>query len=90
MGEGSRNREDRSKDDLAICVGKEVEGIHEVVSVYENTEPDNLKMIVVVDLDQNAKTWDTAVEFQKKLCEAVENMTAFNVVATDVEVRRLV
>ena len=81
---------DKVIKDIAQCVGREVKGISDVISVYENTEPDNLKMIVVVDLDRDVSTWDTAIDFQKKLAEAVENMTAFNVVSTDIEVRRLV
>lgn len=76
--------------DIALCVGKEVKGISNVVSVFENTEPDNLKMIVVVDMDRDYGTWETALSFQKKLTEVLEEMTAFNVVATDVEIRRLV
>ncbi len=81
---------DKVIKDIAKCVGNEIEGIHEVISIYENTEPDNLKMVVVLDLDRDARTWDTALNFQKKLTEAIENMTAFNVVSTDIEIRSLV
>ncbi len=76
--------------DIAKCVGRDVPGIHGVISVYENTEPENLKMIVAVDIDRDVKVWETATEFQRKLVEAVENMTAFNVVSTDIEIRSLV
>ena len=81
---------DKVIKDIAGCVGAEIRGIHRVVSVFENTEPDNLKIIVVVDLEGEAKIWEVAEAFQKRLTEVVEDMTAFNVVSTDIEVRRLV
>ena len=73
--------------DIAICVGKEICGIEEVIKVYENTSPDNLIMDVSVAIDRNAPIWDTAEAFQKRLAEVVELMTAFNVVQIDVQVR---
>ena len=81
---------DKVIKDIAKCVGKEVPGINDVISVYENTEPENLKMIVAVNIDRDVPLWETAEEFQKRLAVAVENMTAFNVVSMDVEVRKLV
>lgn len=76
--------------DIANCVADEVDGISEVVSVFENTEPDNLMLQVVVDMDRGAAIWSVAEEYQKRLSKVVEDMTAFNVVETDVEVRQLV
>jgi len=76
--------------DIARCVAEETDGIVDVVSVFENTEPDNLKLQVVVNMDRDTALWKTAEEFQKRLSEVVEDMTAFNVVETDVEVRQLV
>ena len=75
--------------DIAQLVGKEIKGVNQVISVYENTEPDNLKMIVVLDMDREAAIWDTAMSFQKRFVAVVEEMTAFNVVAADIEIRRL-
>ena len=76
--------------DIAKCVAEEVDGIADVISVFENTEPDNLKLQVVVNMDRNAAIWKTLEEFQRRLADVVEDMTAFNVVETDVEVRQLV
>ncbi|MBQ1484071.1 MAG: Asp23/Gls24 family envelope stress response protein [Eubacterium sp.] len=76
--------------DIANCVADEVDGISEVVSVFENTEPDNLMLQVVVDIDRGTAIWSVAEEYQKRLSKVVEDMTAFNVVETDVEVRQLV
>lgn len=81
---------DKVVRDIASLVGKEVEGVNKVVSVYENTEPDNLKLVIVLDLDREKNVWEVAEKFQRRLAQVIENMTAFNVVSTDVEVRQLV
>ena len=81
---------DRVIKDIAICVADEVPGVRDVVSVYENTEPDNLRLIVSLNLNWDADIWATAEAFQNRLVEVIENMTAFNVVKLDVEVRSLV
>ena len=81
---------DKVVRDIASLVGKEVDGVNKVVSVYENTEPDNLKLVIVLDLDREKNVWEVAEKFQRRLAQVIENMTAFNVVSTDIEIRQLV
>ncbi len=76
--------------DIADCVGKEVPGIAGVIGVFENTAPDELKVFVAVKLEKTADVWQTAERFQRRLREAIEYMTAFNVESINVEVRGLV
>ncbi len=76
--------------DIAVCVGKETDGVADVMGVYENTEPDNLMMRVAVAVDKKCRIWETAQEFQEKLAEVIETMTAFNVVRLDVEITDVV
>ena len=73
--------------DIAVCVGREMDGISEVLRVYENTSPDNLTVEVSVAISPDVPIWETATDFQHKLAEVIEFMTAFNVVRVDVEVR---
>lgn len=73
--------------DIADCVAVEVPGVHRVLKVYENTAPDNLIMDVSVSIGSGSPIWETAMEFQSRLAEVVESMTAFNVVQVNVEVR---
>ena len=42
---------------------------------------------VIVAASAQAMIWESAMEFQKKLAETIESMTAFNVVKVNVEVR---
>ena len=73
--------------DIAKCVARESDGVVRVLKVYENTAPDNLIMDVAVSVSDKTKIWECACEFQKRLAETVESMTAFNVTGVNVEVR---
>ena len=73
--------------DIADCVSGETEGISRVLKIYENTAPDNLMIDVIVAASAQGMIWESAMEFQKKLAETIESMTAFNVVKVNVEVR---
>ena len=73
-------------NDIAQCVAMETEGITRVEKVYENTSPDNLVINVYLTVNPSCMIWETAMDFQKKLTEMVEYMTAFNVVSVNVEV----
>ena len=44
-------------------------------------------MNVEINIGRNCRIWETAMDFQKRLAEIVESMTAFNVVEVNVEVR---
>lgn len=81
---------DSVMDDIADCVAAEVSGVARVLNVYENTAPDNLMMDVSLSIERGSAIWESAMEFQSKLAEVVETMTAFNVVQINVEVRGIV
>lgn len=72
--------------DIASCVAGEVKGVAEVMKVYENTAPDNLVIDVSIAIGEGSPIWETAMDFQQRLTEIIEYMTAFNVVKVDVEV----
>lgn len=73
--------------DIARCVGREVDGIGSVMKVYENTSPDNLIVEAAISMKDSAPLWESAEDFQKRLAEVLEYMTAFNVVQVNVEIR---
>lgn len=81
---------DKVITDIAKCVGDEVNGVDSVVRVYAGSQPEQLTVDAVIDLKESASVWKDAMEFQKRLTDVIEEMTAFNVVRVDVEVRRLV
>ena len=76
--------------DIAGCVAKEAPGVAQVIKVYENTSPDALHLTVSLAVERNTLIWENAMDYQKALREQVENMTAFNVVKVDVEVKQVV
>lgn len=73
--------------DIAICVAEEIPGIESVVKVYENTSPDCFTMDVVIKVAIGTSVFEVAGSFQKKLAEAIEFMTAYNVAEINLEVR---
>ena len=81
---------DKVVTDIAKCVGKEVQGVDSVIRVYAGSQPEQLMVNAVIDLKESASIWDSAMAFQKRLTDVIEEMTAFNVVRIDVEVRKLV
>jgi len=81
---------DRVVTDIAKCVGKEINGVESVVRVYAGSQPEQLTVSTVIDLNDSASIWEVAMEFQKRLTDVIEEMTAFNVIRVDVEVRSLV
>ena len=81
---------DKVITDIAKCVGTEVEGVYSVVKVYAGSQPEQLTVDAVIDLKSTADIWESAMAFQKKFTEVIEDMTAFNVVRVDVEVRKLI
>ena len=81
---------DKVVTDIAKCVGKEVPGVDSVIRVYAGSQPEQLMVNAVIDLKESASIWDSAMAFQKRLTDVIEEMTAFNVVRIDVEVRKLV
>ena len=81
---------DKVVTDIAKCVGREVPGVDSVIRVYAGSQPEQLTVDAVIDLKESASIWDSAMAFQKRLTDVIEEMTAFNVVRIDVEVRKLV
>ncbi|MBO4235255.1 MAG: hypothetical protein J5928_02260 [Firmicutes bacterium] len=81
---------DRVVTDIAKCVGSEVKGVDSVIKVYAGSQPEQLTVNAVIDLRESASIWETAMDFQKRLTDVIEEMTAFNVVRVDIEVRSLV
>lgn len=75
--------------DIVKCVARETNGVGNVIKVNENTHPDNLIAEVSINIKRGHHIWETATEFQSKLTSVIEEMTAFNVVKVNVEVRGL-
>ena len=81
---------DKVITDIAKCVGREVDGVESVIRVYAGSQPEQLTVDAVIDLSSEVGIWDVAMQFQSRLTDVIEEMTAFNVVKIDVEIRKLV
>jgi len=75
--------------DIANCVARENEAVGKIYKVYENTAPDALDVRISLGIKKGFKAWEGAEEFQRCLALQIENMTAFNVVRVDVEIKEI-
>ncbi len=76
-------------DDIAKCVAEATEGIRRVIFLGQTPSPEAYQLSVVVAIEKDFSLWKTMERYQKSLMKAVEEMTAFNVVTVDVEVRNV-
>ena len=76
-------------DDIVNCVAQAMPAVSRVVYVSHGTLPEAYELLVVIRMRKGYPLWETAGIFQTAVKDAVENMTAFNVVRVDVEVRGL-
>ena len=76
-------------DDIVRCVAAAMPAIGRVVYVSHGALPEAYDLLVVIRMRGGYPLWETAGVFQTAVKDAVELMTAFNVVRVDVEVRDL-
>lgn len=81
---------DKVVSDIARCVGRKTIGVRNVGKVYGNTSIDALEITVHILVDRSVDPWSTALRFQEKLFDMIEQMTAFNVDNLRVEVKGIV
>ena len=76
-------------DDIVSCVAAAMPAVSRVVYVSHGALPEAYELLVVIRMRKGYPIWETAGVFQAAVKDAVERMTAFNVVHVDVEVRDL-
>ena len=68
---------------------QEVEGIDKVLRVYTDNNPDGVHITIMVLIAYGKVLFDVAKELQQKVAKQVEYMTAFNIMAVDIDIRGL-
>ena len=61
--------------------------ISRVIYVVQSSNAEAYRLKVGVKIRREFPIWESAVEFQTKIEEEIEKMTAFNVTEIDLEVR---
>ena len=59
------------------------------MKVYDNMSSDALVISVMLSVDRTGSIWASASDYQHRLAREVENMTAFNVVKVDIQIREI-
>lgn len=78
---------ERVIDDIVTCLARLTPAISRVIYVVQSSSAEAYKLKVGVKIKRGHPLWESAIEFQKKIEEQVEKMTAFNVTEIELEVR---
>ena len=58
-----------------------------MILVTQEPSPEDYIINIALKINAGCSMWDDVMNFQKKVTDAVENMTAFNVTEVNIEVR---
>ncbi len=78
---------DKVIEDLAVANAREIPGIDEVLFAATHNRDDGMYIRVIVVMRYGARMKDAAQELQRRLAQDVAEMTAFNVLGIEVEIR---
>lgn len=78
---------ERVIDDIVTCLARLTPAISRVIYVVQSSNAEAYRLKVGVKIRREFPIWESAVEFQTKIEEEIEKMTAFNVTEIDLEVR---
>ena len=79
--------DERVIEDIVTCVAYTMPSVGTVIRVSQDPRPEAFRLWVTVKLNRGWPLWETAELFQRRIVKKVEQMTAFNVVEVDVEIR---
>jgi len=74
-------------DDIITCLARMTPAISRVIYVVQSSNAEAYRLKIGVKLKRGYPIWESAIDFQQKIEEQVEKMTAFNVTEIDLEVR---
>ncbi len=86
---GKYDLSDKVISDIVTHIGLGVSGLHSVVRVQTENTGDGVKIEAVVLMHYGIMIIDAAKELQEKAVEAIEMMTAFHIMAFDVQIKGL-
>ncbi|MGI6177445.1 MAG: hypothetical protein ACOYJO_03185 [Eubacterium sp.] len=76
--------------DIAVCAMEDCAGIEAVHDCTTNSEPEDLRIDVSVDVSVHRNIESCLEKYRRRLAQVIEEMTAFNVTEINVEVEDLV
>ncbi len=84
---GDYDLSDKVISDIVVHLGKQIPGVAVVSKVFTVNSVEGVRIRVLVLMQYGVMLIDTARELQKMIEKQVENMTAFNIIGVDVEIR---
>jgi len=84
---GDYDLSDKVITDIAIYISGQVPGVVTVLRVNVESSEDGVRIVVFVLMKYGVMIIDAAKELQNKISKQVEAMTAFNIMAVDIDIR---
>jgi len=81
---------DKVITDIVTYIGQQLPGIGEVLKIQTEKTGDGIILDTTVTVEYGYMILDLAKQFQKEAAKQLENMTAFHVIAVNVEIRSLI
>lgn len=87
---GDYDLSDKVISDIVTFVSQQVEGVAAVLRVITESQSDGVKIRVLVNMKYGSLVMEVARAMQQKVAKQVEVMTAFNIMAVDIDIRGMV
>lgn len=91
---GKYNISEKVMSDIVECIKNTGDTVYEVskviVTQHQEARHEGIKVYVIANLLYREELVDAAEEFQKEIAEKIEEMTAFNVIRVDLEIRDVI
>ena len=84
---GDYDLSDKVIADIVGYIAREVDGVEKVLRVYTDNSPDGVHITIMILIAYGKVLFDVAKELQQKVAKQVEYMTAFNIMAVDIDIR---
>ena len=86
---GDYDLSDKVIADIVIYIGERTKGVDSVLRVLTESNAEGVRIKVQVLMGYGIMIIDTAKELQQKITKQVETMTAFNIMAVDIDIKGL-
>lgn len=86
---GDYDLSDKVIADIVIYIGERTKGVDSVIRVLTESNDEGVRIKVQVLMGYGIMIINTAKELQQKITKQVETMTAFNIMAVDIDIKGL-
>jgi uncharacterized alkaline shock family protein YloU len=87
---GDYDLSDKVITDIVTYIGGQIDGVDTVLRVVTESGTDGVRIRILILMQYGTVVFETARAMQQKVARQVEAMTAFNIMAVDIDIRGMV